>query len=171
MRSIGNKNTILLGLGFQILQLAWYGFGSEPWYAHFTLGCILSLFRRVRVQHSQCSCSPEQWLQCCFAGWCGQLAPWPPCPASPSRLSAPWSHELLMPTSRVGLLLVLGIRAEEYSADRHGGSGLSAQPGWVLAGQPRYLSLGHHVKSSLLGSCTVCVPRTSVQRKLNEALQ
>uniref|UniRef100_A0A8C5QIB4 Major facilitator superfamily domain containing 14A n=1 Tax=Leptobrachium leishanense TaxID=445787 RepID=A0A8C5QIB4_9ANUR len=31
MRSIGNKNTILLGLGFQILQLAWYGFGSESW--------------------------------------------------------------------------------------------------------------------------------------------
>ncbi|CAB1326759.1 unnamed protein product, partial [Coregonus sp. 'balchen'] len=31
MRSIGNKNTILLGLGFQILQLAWYGFGSQPW--------------------------------------------------------------------------------------------------------------------------------------------
>uniref|UniRef100_A0A6Q2ZES7 Major facilitator superfamily (MFS) profile domain-containing protein n=1 Tax=Esox lucius TaxID=8010 RepID=A0A6Q2ZES7_ESOLU len=31
MRTIGNKNTVLLGLGFQILQLAWYGFGSEPW--------------------------------------------------------------------------------------------------------------------------------------------
>ncbi|XP_063003336.1 hippocampus abundant transcript 1 protein-like isoform X2 [Elgaria multicarinata webbii] len=31
MQSIGNKNTILLGLGFQILQLAWYGFGSQPW--------------------------------------------------------------------------------------------------------------------------------------------
>uniref|UniRef100_A0A3B5KKB8 Hippocampus abundant transcript 1 protein n=1 Tax=Takifugu rubripes TaxID=31033 RepID=A0A3B5KKB8_TAKRU len=31
MRSIGNKNTILLGLGFQILQLAWYGFGSQHW--------------------------------------------------------------------------------------------------------------------------------------------
>ncbi|XP_064153224.1 hippocampus abundant transcript 1 protein [Anguilla rostrata] len=31
MRSIGNKNTVLLGLGFQVLQLAWYGFGSEPW--------------------------------------------------------------------------------------------------------------------------------------------
>lgn len=31
MRSIGNKNTVLLGLGFQILQLAWYGFGSQPW--------------------------------------------------------------------------------------------------------------------------------------------
>ncbi|XP_074711116.1 hippocampus abundant transcript-like protein 1 [Strix uralensis] len=31
MRSIGNKNTVLLGLGFQILQLAWYGFGSRSW--------------------------------------------------------------------------------------------------------------------------------------------
>uniref|UniRef100_A0A9J8C0U8 Major facilitator superfamily (MFS) profile domain-containing protein n=1 Tax=Cyprinus carpio carpio TaxID=630221 RepID=A0A9J8C0U8_CYPCA len=31
MRTIGNKNTVLLGLGFQILQLAWYGLGSEPW--------------------------------------------------------------------------------------------------------------------------------------------
>ncbi|XP_029860708.1 hippocampus abundant transcript-like protein 1 [Aquila chrysaetos chrysaetos] len=31
MRSIGNKNTVLLGLGFQILQLAWYGFGSQSW--------------------------------------------------------------------------------------------------------------------------------------------
>ncbi|KAJ8287022.1 hypothetical protein GJAV_G00046100 [Gymnothorax javanicus] len=31
MRWIGNKNTVLLGLGFQLLQLAWYGFGSEPW--------------------------------------------------------------------------------------------------------------------------------------------
>ena len=34
MRSIGNKNTILLGLGFQILQLAWYGFGSQSWSVH-----------------------------------------------------------------------------------------------------------------------------------------
>ncbi|XP_072815165.1 hippocampus abundant transcript-like protein 1 isoform X5 [Vicugna pacos] len=31
MRSLGNKNTVLLGLGFQMLQLAWYGFGSQPW--------------------------------------------------------------------------------------------------------------------------------------------
>ncbi|XP_076876739.1 hippocampus abundant transcript-like protein 1 [Brachyhypopomus gauderio] len=31
MRTIGNKNTVLLGLGFQILQLAWYGLGSESW--------------------------------------------------------------------------------------------------------------------------------------------
>lgn len=31
MRSIGSKNTVLLGLGFQMLQLAWYGFGSQHW--------------------------------------------------------------------------------------------------------------------------------------------
>ncbi|KAF3702349.1 Hippocampus abundant transcript 1 protein [Channa argus] len=31
MRTLGTKNTVLLGLGFQILQLAWYGLGSEPW--------------------------------------------------------------------------------------------------------------------------------------------
>ncbi|NXK95465.1 MF14B protein, partial [Formicarius rufipectus] len=31
MKSIGNKNTVLLGLGFQILQLAWYGFGYQSW--------------------------------------------------------------------------------------------------------------------------------------------
>ncbi|XP_061874627.1 hippocampus abundant transcript-like protein 1 isoform X2 [Colius striatus] len=31
VRSIGNKNTVLLGLGFQVLQLAWYGFGSQSW--------------------------------------------------------------------------------------------------------------------------------------------
>nr|XP_026262698.1 hippocampus abundant transcript-like protein 1 isoform X3 [Urocitellus parryii] len=29
MRSLGNKNTVLLGLGFQMLQLAWYGFGAQ----------------------------------------------------------------------------------------------------------------------------------------------
>ncbi|KAB5567528.1 hypothetical protein PHYPO_G00233790 [Pangasianodon hypophthalmus] len=31
MKKIGNKNTMLLGLGFQLFQLAWYGFGSETW--------------------------------------------------------------------------------------------------------------------------------------------
>ncbi|XP_004452323.1 hippocampus abundant transcript-like protein 1 isoform X2 [Dasypus novemcinctus] len=31
MRSLGNKNTVLLGLGFQMSQLAWYGFGSQAW--------------------------------------------------------------------------------------------------------------------------------------------
>ncbi|KAM9675716.1 hippocampus abundant transcript-like protein 1 isoform 3-T3 [Dama dama] len=29
MRALGNKNTVLLGLGFQMFQLAWYGFGSQ----------------------------------------------------------------------------------------------------------------------------------------------
>ncbi|XP_030049479.1 hippocampus abundant transcript-like protein 1 [Microcaecilia unicolor] len=31
MRTIGSKNTVLLGLGFQMFQLAWYGFGSQAW--------------------------------------------------------------------------------------------------------------------------------------------
>ncbi|XP_055453935.1 hippocampus abundant transcript-like protein 1 [Psammomys obesus] len=31
MRALGNKNTVLLGLGFQMFQLAWYGFGSQAW--------------------------------------------------------------------------------------------------------------------------------------------
>ncbi|KAF7695245.1 hippocampus abundant transcript-like protein 1 [Silurus meridionalis] len=31
MKKIGNKNTMLLGLGFQLFQLAWYGFGSDTW--------------------------------------------------------------------------------------------------------------------------------------------
>ncbi|XP_057687700.1 hippocampus abundant transcript-like protein 1 [Corythoichthys intestinalis] len=31
MRTLGNKKTVLLGLSFQLLQLTWYAFGSEPW--------------------------------------------------------------------------------------------------------------------------------------------
>uniref|UniRef100_A0A1A8H6N0 Major facilitator superfamily (MFS) profile domain-containing protein n=1 Tax=Nothobranchius korthausae TaxID=1143690 RepID=A0A1A8H6N0_9TELE len=31
IRTIGKKNTVLLGLGSQILQLLWYAFGSEKW--------------------------------------------------------------------------------------------------------------------------------------------
>ncbi|CAL8280099.1 unnamed protein product [Merluccius merluccius] len=31
MRTVGNKNTVLLGLSFQTLQLACYGLGSQPW--------------------------------------------------------------------------------------------------------------------------------------------
>ncbi|XP_077376707.1 hippocampus abundant transcript-like protein 1 isoform X2 [Festucalex cinctus] len=31
MRTLGNKKTVLLGLTFQLVQLAWYAFGSEPW--------------------------------------------------------------------------------------------------------------------------------------------
>ncbi|XP_069481770.1 hippocampus abundant transcript-like protein 1 [Ambystoma mexicanum] len=42
MRSIGNKNTVLLGLGFQMLQLAWYGFGSQHWMM-WTAGAVASM--------------------------------------------------------------------------------------------------------------------------------
>uniref|UniRef100_A0A3Q3GP74 Hippocampus abundant transcript-like protein 1 n=1 Tax=Labrus bergylta TaxID=56723 RepID=A0A3Q3GP74_9LABR len=31
MKTIGNKNTVLMGLSFQLFQLVWYSFGSEPW--------------------------------------------------------------------------------------------------------------------------------------------
>ncbi|KAG8235339.1 hypothetical protein J437_LFUL015847 [Ladona fulva] len=31
MRSLGSKHTILLGLLFEMLQLTWYGFGSQTW--------------------------------------------------------------------------------------------------------------------------------------------
>ena len=31
MRTVGAKATILIGLVFETLQLAWYGFGSETW--------------------------------------------------------------------------------------------------------------------------------------------
>lgn len=31
MRSLGKKKTVLLGLGLQVLQLAWYGLGSQAW--------------------------------------------------------------------------------------------------------------------------------------------
>lgn len=33
MRTVGAKATILIGLVFEMLQLAWYGFGSQTWYA------------------------------------------------------------------------------------------------------------------------------------------
>ena len=32
MRTVGAKATILIGLVFEMLQLAWYGFGSQTWY-------------------------------------------------------------------------------------------------------------------------------------------
>jgi len=31
MRTVGGKATILIGLVFEMLQLAWYGFGSQMW--------------------------------------------------------------------------------------------------------------------------------------------
>ncbi|XP_040897609.1 hippocampus abundant transcript-like protein 1 [Toxotes jaculatrix] len=62
MRTIGNKNTVLLGLGFQLLQLAWYGFGSEPWmmWAAGTVAAMSSItFPAVSALVSH-SASPEQ---------------------------------------------------------------------------------------------------------------
>lgn len=31
MRSLGPKHTIMVGLVFEMLQLMWYGFGSQTW--------------------------------------------------------------------------------------------------------------------------------------------
>ncbi|XP_022243779.1 hippocampus abundant transcript 1 protein-like isoform X2 [Limulus polyphemus] len=31
MKTLGNKNTIMIGLFFEMLQLMWYGFGSQRW--------------------------------------------------------------------------------------------------------------------------------------------
>lgn len=31
MRSLGNKHTVLLGLGLQMFHLAWYAFGYQAW--------------------------------------------------------------------------------------------------------------------------------------------
>ena len=31
MRSLGSKHTIMVGLLFEMLQLMWYGFGSQTW--------------------------------------------------------------------------------------------------------------------------------------------
>nr|XP_020450887.1 hippocampus abundant transcript-like protein 1 [Monopterus albus] len=62
MRTIGNKNTVLLGLGFQLLQLAWYGFGSEPWmmWAAGTVAAMSSItFPAVSTLVSH-SASPDQ---------------------------------------------------------------------------------------------------------------
>uniref|UniRef100_A0A7N6BXF9 Major facilitator superfamily (MFS) profile domain-containing protein n=1 Tax=Anabas testudineus TaxID=64144 RepID=A0A7N6BXF9_ANATE len=62
MRTIGNKNTVLLGLGFQLFQLAWYGFGSEPWmmWAAGTVAAMSSItFPAVSALVSH-SASPEQ---------------------------------------------------------------------------------------------------------------
>lgn len=133
MRSIGNKNTILLGLGFQILQLAWYGFGSEPWYVHFTLvsekyGIFLHfiLYPRealqcvyMRTYISTCRHRAVTW-SLCFAGWCGRPALSQPCPVSRSQRWARWFHALQTLTSKVGFVLVLRVLLREHCEDRCG---------------------------------------------------
>lgn len=62
MRTIGKKNTVLLGLGFQLLQLVWYSFGSEPWmmWAAGTVAAMSSItFPAVSALVSH-SASPDQ---------------------------------------------------------------------------------------------------------------
>ncbi|NXV24878.1 MF14B protein, partial [Cepphus grylle] len=63
MRSIGNKNTVLLGLGFQVLQLAWYGFGSQSWMM-WTAGAVAAMssitFPAVNALVSQNAESDQQ---------------------------------------------------------------------------------------------------------------
>ncbi|XP_054466793.1 hippocampus abundant transcript 1 protein [Anoplopoma fimbria] len=63
MRTIGNKNTVLLGLGFQLFQLAWYGFGSEPWmmWAAGTVAAMSSItFPAVSALVSHCASADQQ---------------------------------------------------------------------------------------------------------------
>ncbi|XP_012992066.1 hippocampus abundant transcript-like protein 1 [Esox lucius] len=63
MKTIGNKNTVLLGLGFQLLQLAWYGFGSEPWmmWAAGTIAAMSSItFPAVSALVSQIAAPDQQ---------------------------------------------------------------------------------------------------------------
>ncbi|XP_061749527.1 hippocampus abundant transcript 1 protein [Nerophis ophidion] len=62
MRTIGNKNTVLLGLAFQLFQLAWYAFGSEPWmmWAAGTVAAMSSItFPAVSALVSH-SAAPDQ---------------------------------------------------------------------------------------------------------------
>lgn len=35
MKMMGAKYTIMIGLVFEIMQLMWFGFGSETWYICF----------------------------------------------------------------------------------------------------------------------------------------
>ncbi|XP_076859638.1 hippocampus abundant transcript-like protein 1 isoform X2 [Brachyhypopomus gauderio] len=63
MRKIGNKNTVLLGLGFQLFQLAWYGCGSEPWmmWAAGTVAAMSSItFPAVSALVSRCTDHDQQ---------------------------------------------------------------------------------------------------------------
>lgn len=36
MKMMGAKYTIMIGLVFEIMQLMWFGFGSETWYILYT---------------------------------------------------------------------------------------------------------------------------------------
>ncbi|XP_004713979.1 hippocampus abundant transcript-like protein 1 [Echinops telfairi] len=63
MRSLGNKNTVLLGLGFQMFQLAWYGIGSQAWmmWAAGTVAAMSSItFPAISALVSQNAESDQQ---------------------------------------------------------------------------------------------------------------
>ncbi|XP_031426943.1 hippocampus abundant transcript-like protein 1 [Clupea harengus] len=63
MRNIGNKNTVLLGLCFQLFQLAWYGFGSDKWmmWAAGTVAAMSSIsFPAVSALVSNCTDPAQQ---------------------------------------------------------------------------------------------------------------
>ncbi|NXO94853.1 MF14B protein, partial [Certhia brachydactyla] len=89
MRSIGNKNTVLLGLGFQIFQLAWYSFGSQPWmmWAAGAIAAMSSItFPAISALVSRNAEADQQgkyWIYCCVVqgiitgvrGLCNGLGP------------------------------------------------------------------------------------------------
>uniref|UniRef100_A0A8C1BWE2 Si:ch211-87m7.2 n=1 Tax=Cyprinus carpio carpio TaxID=630221 RepID=A0A8C1BWE2_CYPCA len=63
MKKIGNKRTVLLGLGFQLFQLAWYGFGSAPWmmWAAGAVAAMSSItFPAVSALVSRCTDHDQQ---------------------------------------------------------------------------------------------------------------
>ncbi|NXS76672.1 MF14B protein, partial [Pandion haliaetus] len=78
MRSIGNKNTVLLGLGFQILQLAWYGFGSQSWMM-WAAGAVAAMssvtFPAISALISRNAESDQQGIITGIRGLCNGLGP------------------------------------------------------------------------------------------------
>ncbi|XP_033829142.1 hippocampus abundant transcript-like protein 1 [Periophthalmus magnuspinnatus] len=63
MRTLGNKRTVLLGLMFQIVQLVWYGLGSQPWmmWAAGTIAALSSItFPAVSALVSHCASAEQQ---------------------------------------------------------------------------------------------------------------
>ncbi|XP_059394929.1 hippocampus abundant transcript 1 protein-like [Carassius carassius] len=82
MRTIGNKNTVLLGLGFQIFQLAWYGLGSEPWmmWAAGAVAAMSSITFPAVSALVSCSADPDkqglvQGMITGIRGLCNGLGP------------------------------------------------------------------------------------------------
>lgn len=43
MKMMGAKYTIMIGLVFEIMQLMWFGFGSETWYTFYMFYICLNL--------------------------------------------------------------------------------------------------------------------------------